>query len=270
MNYFRRGFIQHGSHIKFNRVNNIILKPNQYMGHKHKLNVLTIRRFCTKETPPVKPKESNPMHHVAEEINPSTAQGQYLGFERKLMETFELRDKKKARQLIYGGISIFIAIILFYETLKSYFSKQTAEAVSATLQQDELQKETDKLAKLVVKSVLKDDNTFKYVGEITSDIIRDKSTQEALQQMLYEMYVDPVFQNKTKEFVKGILEDPSIQEQVTTILKASVNDILEDNDTKVCAKETLVEIMDSEEFIQETYVSVWSVWKRLCTFGLWK
>ena len=99
MNYFRRGFIQHGSHIKFNRVNNIILKPNQYMGHKHKLNVLTIRRFCTKETPPVKPKESNPMHHVAEEINPSTAQGQYLGFERKLMETFELRDKKKARQM---------------------------------------------------------------------------------------------------------------------------------------------------------------------------
>ena len=218
----------------------------------------------------MKHTNAEPYIETSTSFSATTAQNQYLGFEKKLMETFEMRDKKKARQLIFGGISIFIAIFIFYESLKSYFSKQTAEAVSVTLQQDELQKETDKLAKQITASVLKDESTYEYISKITNGTIHDKATQEALQILLYKVYTDPEFQTKTKEFVQVILADQAIQEQVTEILKTSVKDILNDDNTRTHAKEALVEIIDNEELLQGTYVSVWSIWKRLCTFGLWK
>lgn len=276
MNILKKSFIQYGlGKINSNNTKRLILF--QY----HTFNVIqntiqpkniVVRRLCTRETPPSKPKDPNPMKHTnnSDTYNVSTTTTQYLEFEKKLMDTFELRDKKKARQLIYGGILIFITIFIFYESLKSYFSKQTAEAVSVTLQQDELQKETDKLAKQITKSVLEDESTYEYIGKITNDTIRDKSTQQALQQMLYEIYLDPEFQTRTKEFVQTILKDPVVQEQVTKVLQTSVQDITNDPNTHKHVKEALVEIMDNEEFLQETYVSVWSIWKRFCTFGVWK
>lgn len=203
-----------------------------------------------------------------------TRQEQYFEYEKKLIDILAFRDKKKSRLLIYGGSASLVILYVSYESIKKYFSKQTAEAVTVTLQQDELIIETDKLAKQIVKSVLEDKNTFEFLQGIINDLTKDKEVQRFLREMLYEIYDDPEFQDKTKKFILAILTDKeflnTVQIKVTEILMHSTDDIINDTKTKENVKKAIISIINNEEFLQESYASTLSVGKRLCTFGLVK
>ncbi|OQR90104.1 hypothetical protein ACHHYP_05807 [Achlya hypogyna] len=159
-----------------------------------------------------------------------------------------LISRHKASFNKWGYVTVGLGglfLIAFAPELKYSMSKTTAEVASETLQNENLQIQTQELASQIVQTVLNDPKVLNQASQFIKNLSETETTQKALvaltsnvlnnpqtmaqvtklaKQLLLNLMQDPGTMRQFVNLIKNAIADPATRESVITLLEQLMQD----------------------------------------------
>ena len=178
----------------------------------------------------------------------------------KMFEDHLMRSKLHFRIFVGSMIGIGTAGVVFSDSIKSVFVKQTSELTAQTLSDEEVLKqgkllvhniisdiETQNLVssllyqliqrpdvqenlKTLVFQVLNDPQTLKVLTDLLSNLVKLKVTQDLLANLIHDVFNREDVQSHVKKLVDGVIVDENIRSSLEEQLNKTLNEVMTNPD----------------------------------------
>jgi hypothetical protein len=146
----------------------------------------------------------------------------YSQFTKDVESILNEFDKKKYNKIkikyVFGGIGCLF-LFMSWRTIKSYISNQTSDVAIQTMNDDDFQKNVDRLVKKSLIDIMNDKDTMKILNDIVSSIVLSEQTKTDVHKLVDDIVKDQL----TNEINKKLLSDV-IYESTNSTYKKVKND----------------------------------------------
>ncbi|OQR85230.1 hypothetical protein THRCLA_10731 [Thraustotheca clavata] len=148
-----------------------------------------------------------------------------------MFDAHALLSRHKASWNKWGYVALGLGglcLIAFAPELKNSMSKTTAEVASETLQNENLQIQTQELASQIVQTVLNDPKVLNQALQFIKNLSESEITQTALVNLTSNVLNNPQTMAQvtklSKQLLLNLLQDPTTLRQFVNLLKNAIAD----------------------------------------------